>query len=414
VVSGLSAGSGDGQTRLTKLFNSTKLIGSNSGGSWFFSQLAYSKIFVEMIGSISDQSSVNGAADVYYDKWVFPFINNPRTKRMLLLDDIGGAIGAVIERAFEYIGIGRTWYTLISNVIHGGISWQSFVESIIHIPGDIDSTVSLRSAKSNPWCTDKIWAIAAAIVSPSTNNYDGGFGSFNTQCDKTAHSFTYKVKEEFAAGISVPVTFSTVLGSNSESPLPFIPETSTFTPSYDILERPSTLHPIGKTVRTIIANETVVPGPGMSSNEVSINDAVATSSAFLAQALSIFEELNPYVGTAAWFSPDAWSKLLDLTIRFAAHPSVKPEAAFSKGADLVRPRKDQTCDQWLDEVASNHVMTLSDGGYVDNTGISNIVATAANNSVITVVMNTKCWFNTPSLVDSFYTVSGIFVLSWIA
>jgi len=25
-----------------------------------------------------------------------------------------------------------------------------------------------------------------------------------------------------------------------------------------------------------------------------------------------------------------------------------------------------------------------------------------------------CWFNTPSLVDTFYTVSGIFVLSWIA
>jgi len=26
----------------------------------------------------------------------------------------------------------------------------------------------------------------------------------------------------------------------------------------------------------------------------------------------------------------------------------------------------------------------------------------------------SCWFNTPSLVDTFYTVSGIFVLSWIA
>jgi len=34
--------------------------------------------------------------------------------------------------------------------------------------------------------------------------------------------------------------------------------------------------------------------------------------------------------------------------------------------------------------------------------------------VFTFFLVLLCWFNTPSLVDIFYTVSGIFVLSWIA
>jgi len=389
VVAGLANTAGDGQTKLTELFKHTDLIGSNSGGSWFFSQLGYSSNFVNMIGLISDQNgNTKNASSIYYDQWVVPFITNPRISRISAFSDSNGIIEDLIGRVLEILGIGQSWFMLISNVIRAGLTWQDFVQSIIDIPGDVNSTASLAFSTPNSWCMNKIWAIAGAIVSPSTSNKHGGFGAFSSNCDSTANSFTYKVKETFSAGISIPVTFSTVMGSQSASPFPFIPETTTLTPTYDIMSKPSLLYPLGRKARTIDFNETVVPGPGMNSNKVSLHDAVATSSAFLAQVLSIYESLNPYISIIA-LVPGLLTAVLDLTVRFAAHPSVDPQAAFYTGEQLVNPRNGQSCSEWHEDVAKNHVMTLSDGGYIDNTAISNIVASASNNSDITVVMNTK-------------------------
>jgi len=140
--------------KLSDLFKNINNISSNSGGSWFSSQLFYSKKFITMIENIGYADNQNDAINFYVNDFIKPLENTFKDSSLEFenifqefIDDLESLVGEIIY------------------AIRFGLKWTEFVEKIIKATtDDFNIENSLNDQEPHDWLTNKTWTIASSIA----------------------------------------------------------------------------------------------------------------------------------------------------------------------------------------------------------------------------------------------------------
>lgn len=198
----------------TNLFERFDTFTSNSGGSWFMSQLAYSKSFLSLIEAVA--GNPNSAGATYNNNWVQPLVkskpkNNFIFQAFLALLKTTGSKGKGVAQTLEQV----------SDFMSKGLTFGQFIANIMQRTAGV-STSTRFGDPVNSWAKGKKWVVAHSMLTP------GGSCSY---CNKDARFWNkdarswgdYILSSRKNQPLYTPVSFSIKLGSGrgSKSPLPY-------------------------------------------------------------------------------------------------------------------------------------------------------------------------------------------------
>lgn len=388
VVTGLLSAS-DKDTKA--LFENIEDVSGNSGGVWFTAQLLYSKNFVKLLEDIA-KANHKDSINLFQKGWVDKFLKASGVPRIYpdTNMEIMKAVQALLKRIDDEL---VAWAGMIVHYfIAHKVDWTYMIDTMMASLGDLDTKQTLQSAPVNDWAIDKKYAVAAALVMPQQNV--ATFGMFEKPCKnklQTARSvaYSYTNDRQSLKGPVLPVTFSASYMTKDggdvhvDAPFPFM-NTSQMDLQYT-LQTASTPVSLGDPIKTQKAHLSGL-GPGMHNNQVPIKDVVSTSSAFLSQMLSIYEKIQ--TEALVLNGLHLWNTMLGLVIPASLSPDTHPEEMFSTAANVMKRQK-RTCDEMVHDLAEYNVMTVTDGGYVDNTAVSYILSNAQDGDSYTLILNDK-------------------------
>ncbi|CAK8990911.1 Uncharacterized protein SCF082_LOCUS2436 [Durusdinium trenchii] len=385
----------DQSSKLQELFADVDQLGSNSGGSWFLAQLAYSNNFVDLVYNISETTSVADGAALFDDKWIKPFLSfmakaqaAHNSRRLLVDESLGNWIKTLLELLGKLMGMSddiMDWLDVIMFTLQNDFSWMSFVEQILELPGDLDASESLAAAKHNSWCAGKGLAIAAAAG--ATTEMDNFMGFAQNTVDGSIRSLAYvsSVKSPNApVQPHIPTTFGVRLGKKGgkKSELPFTVTDASFAAEYRLLDKPTTFS-TGKVLKTVAAAHTESRMEDLASQKASIRGAVASSSAFLGSVsqLGVFGLIVQQLNT------ELWDRLLNLATYFSLS-----KTSYERANEIRANSGKVTGDKWVNQASKAGMLTLADGGLVDNTAVAQLVTAGVHDVVVFVsTESTDSW-----------------------
>ena len=170
----------DYETQLEQLFGRTKTITSNSGGSWFMSQLAYSPTFQSMFEATrldwDSPAGYLGQAELYMGVAGCPLSANPWGTEMC-----------------------NTFGNNIYMLAYFGMDWERVVGEGVHGPWGISAELDSKSLRSDPayqasirnrWARDINLSYAATISTGKGDRCDTGSDGAATYIAKSLSGHT--------------------------------------------------------------------------------------------------------------------------------------------------------------------------------------------------------------------------------
>jgi len=328
----------NGKRKLNDAFANVGTISSNSGGSWFNTMMAISPKFVS---DIEDGNAINNWSNAGQG-WLGTqhelFKNN--SKDCGIVEDGPGYTVCVIE---NYLGSATNWANIVEGMVYQGYSLGPH---------------TLNSGRQ-PWAADKTLLLASSMLKTNVVMNDDGPGDLSSHyqyyqaCQSPSTPGFYS--EEFydrggtCSGDKpfyevAPVTFSGKMESSIQSP-PFFSSLS------------------GSEQYNLMYSETSITSPTTAtatmSNPINTDNVSATHAAAASSAALGFE---------------AYTRIGDITDPWlTAYEARNLAPSFSlKGStiDFV-PDADNLSAQ---DMANGLLLRLADGGPVDNSGVSQLVA----------------------------------------
>ena len=146
----------------TGLLERFAAFSSNSGSSWFFSELAYSTPFKGLVEEMA--AAPNASAKAYQAAWTSKWLAATGVEPLkfnLWADAARALVAALFGTGDE-----DTVY-LLQFFLATGFSWDHFVDVLLNSTSGVPPTARLGGALSGAWADGKVWLVDHSIVTPS-------------------------------------------------------------------------------------------------------------------------------------------------------------------------------------------------------------------------------------------------------
>lgn len=377
VVSGMLAVLGEEQGVSKPTIESTKVLdrfdhfSSVSGGSWFFASLAYSDSYVSLLEGMA--ASPDTAAQQMRKDWSTPIL-----KAMNVDVSVYNVQGTLARKlADKVLGTGDAdTLFMLTFFLSTNATWNAFTSVQLEAGASIGPGV-LMGSDVVPWAKDKYWLCDHAVLLPTGERFARLFQTANESDDRTV---SYVATSSSHVELVTPAQFSIQMGAGVESAAPHRYVAETAIPESVQLEF------TGVVSDTYTSESSPLDAfdfsDGVLSREVGrlpVADAASASSA----AAGIAPVLGILVDEALALVNDA-----DLTPWFTNTGS--SESLYT-GSRLVGGFKsaDAINQTSVQELATLKLHGLIDGGYTDDTGLSNVVAMGATEAVVLLDSNSS-------------------------
>ena len=342
-------------TCLQKAFQNVKTISGNSGGSWFSTMLMYDTGFVNQITS-SEAFRNWGDPDATnpMQGWLGKQQNIFKSYRKTKNDTTKVFLQELLFN-YEYlrdIDFSFNWYTLVKNIVFEGYDWKNY------------GTLSNGDRRS--WSEDKTLLLAGSWLTNSVVlNHDAFIDDkLYYQVKQTPFTSSDGVhtikcgKDSITKAIApdaLPVTF-TSLAKGISKPFPSFIGTVPYTYNLDYKKAFSLLDPVRKNT---------IKSQGIRTDGIKVIEAAAASSAAIgfAASQSLDQCLFPGVCDIVGYDCGFFARNLSLGFNLPA------------GTNELKFQSAEMMDNIaFDDLASERVLRIADGGAVDNSGVSQLVS----------------------------------------
>jgi hypothetical protein len=323
-----------GNKKLADVFANVGAVSSNSGGSWFSTMLMYSDKFIKAIEANNAINSWSTSGWLGQQQQLFDnssYLTYP-------CDSLSGS---------KFVAC-----VFAANTNDPGY-WNEVVTNIVYNDYPIDKSVTLNTPHQ-AWAKDKPLLLAATLLTNEVVLTDtkivGGFDLFYQACADPSVPILKGLKGAICSNALstdvTPTTFASMPSGSTYKTPPFLSQItgagqSVFNIAYK--KNGSKKHPIDTTAHSTIENPLV-------NDKVPVVIAAATSSAAVGFAAS--EHIS-----GSW--TDSWGGEDEALSFQLAGSAVK----FVDASDMT-----------LQELASNKIVRLADGGAVDNSGVAQLVS----------------------------------------
>jgi hypothetical protein len=367
----------------TRLLNRFDTFSTNSGSSWFFSELAYSSTFRSLVEGMA--ASPPTAGDQFNKEWFTPFKSATHVTPSVF--DPKRSVAEWLVTEIFGKGDEDTLFAL-QFVLSTNGTWNEFVQTIFESTASIQNNMTLSSPVGS-FAEGKYWLIDHTILLPS--HKQKAF-MFTKRLNFSTYDFfqtaTYFVDSSGDVPLLIPAKFSMRLGDGPNCSAPFPHVASKGLPALASFNYTGTVLPIidkpqasyGPVDTLDFADSALVKNTG----SLPLWGVCAASSAF-AGAAPVYgrpiEELLAHFDNA------------DLTPWVSNAPN---GASFSHGNALVKQLEKPfgVSRRSIDDLAASAVHGVVDGGYSDGTGLGVAVASGAEEVLLVL--------NSASNCDAFY------------
>lgn len=369
----------------TKILDRFSILSSNSGGSWFASSLIYSSKYLRLVEDMINSPSTSGAQfmQAYIDPWLKA--SGVDSSKFNLAKDIAEYVVKHILGTADEDTIFLLAYFLAT-----GVDWNRFVDKLLLSTASINQTLMLGEEAVMEWAKGKTWLVAHTAVIPSQGKkgilYSNSDGSCQlTYMDNSTQSeLTYML----------PAKFSVKLGSgiHSSAPVTYLP-TASYVKAHKLKYTATSLyHAESDALGVDGAHGNIAKFSGL----LPVARVTAASSAFLGGAAILGDlvgDLESTIGNAD----------------FAPWISTAPDGlAFEVANTLIKQLEYNESHRWIgipnksvDDFAKAAVHGVIDGGYSDNTGIANAVASGVGEVVVILNSNATGITSLPDVLALF-------------
>lgn len=340
------------------LFSRFGSIASNSGGSWYACQLAYSKKFLAMLEKMAAEPKKAGAT--FDDVWIAAWLSFAQDDGFWV-KEFAGLAKILFPR---HPGLAQN-IAEIGYFVTNTFTWQSFVNELMMRTADLPADTSIGSPVAD-WAHGKSWLIVNSLATPQGLSgtpvlaWDAGRCVCFPSCACCMNKASYSASASSDYPSFLPAKYSIVLGSggDSNSAVPYtIPDQS---PSAFVYTQNLQACPGFAQQNSSSSDAVDFSNLESQGGRVPLMSAVASSSAFLG-------EIDMYA-----FSTDLVGKLHG---QFGIwHQKGEVEKAFVRAEEVLS-------QQNFAGLAPEQVALAMDGYIVDNTGIATAVQTGAREVV---------------------------------
>mmetsp|Transcript_55360 Transcript_55360/g.118048 ORF Transcript_55360/g.118048 Transcript_55360/m.118048 type:complete len:585 (+) Transcript_55360:195-1949(+) len=355
------------------------LLSSNSGSSWFLSELIYSGRFLSLLESMA--ASPATASSLYAADWTNLWLKATNVEEGDY-DEKGRLARKLVK---ELLGTGdEDTIFVMQYFLASGYEWDDFTALLLNSTGDLTSETQLGGISAS-WSKGKVWQVAHSAVLPSDDKpgilFQGRFLSLPRVTYEAVRAPGAENMAQF-----VPATFSVEVGSavSASAPLRYVaPDIAQNVTALQYKAKVSLL-PFQHVATTTALGEDLANGAIVNfSAALPVVEVAAASSAFLGEACTMGDivaeaedfidfDLTPWVSNVT--SGNAFKEAEKTVTGFEHFGGVTAGSATS--AAMVATRG------------------LVDGGLTDGTGIGQ--AAAAGASEIVAVLNCN------ASIDPFY------------
>jgi len=354
----------------TGLLHRFDTVSSVSGGSWFFSQLAYSEQFQKLIAGMA--ASVQTAADQFNKGWFDPFKKATHVDPSIfnLRRDIAEFLITVILGKGDEDTLFAVQFILATNS-----TWNEFVKILLTSTSSINDNMTLASPVG-AWAKGKYWFVDHTLLLPSKDHRGFIFAKDRYQ------TVTYEstLSDNSSVPLLLPAKFSMKLGEGCNSSAPFRYIAGAAVPTLESFEYQASVVPVP------------MSGPRASSGPVDPVDLADKALVHKTGSLPIWGPVaasSAFIGLAPVFGADITHLLADLN-----HADITPwvsrapgGASFQSASELVADMRKPfgVSKRSIDALAAGAVHGVIDGGYSDGTGLGQALAEGAEE--VLVVLN---------------------------
>jgi len=376
---GMLAALGEKQGQSAPTMESTNLLGkytaisSNSGSSWFFSELAYSPSFKALVEGMA--ASPKTAAAAYRAGWTSKWLaaTDVTEKKFNLLGDIARAVVKDLFGTGDEDSIYMLQFFLAS-----GFTWDHFVDVLLNSTSAVLPTTTLGASPSGKWADGKVWLVDHSVVTP-TQGKEVRMYTAKGLVGYPRVSYAAQTVASRTLTLYTPAAFSMTLGGGLKADAPFRYVASSAASALADLQYSGTGKiPVIDKLKNVKSSSL---GPDLAKNGntqavgmLPVSRVAAASSAFLGgvcvESGLIAEATALINGNLAPWASDAPNGQ-----SFAAASALVAKLQSKGGVD----------QQSLDALATSGVHAVIDGVYTDGTGVANAVAAGA--SEITILLN---------------------------
>jgi len=207
----------------TELLSRFDTFATNSGSTWFFSELAYSKRFGKLIESMA--ASPQTAGDQFNEQWFDPFKKATDVQPSIfnLKRDLAEWLVTVLLGKGDEDTIFAMQFILATNS-----TWNEFVKVLLSSTASVDRNMTLASPVGS-WATGKYWLVDHTLLLPSKHHRAYMFTkNVNLSRLDFYQTATYYANGSGSIPLLAPAKFSMTLGEgpNSSAPFPYIASTA--------------------------------------------------------------------------------------------------------------------------------------------------------------------------------------------
>jgi len=402
---------GDAGTKVATMessgvFSNFKTYSSNSGGSWFTSSLVYSPSFKELLENMGAEP--NRAGTLYNKIYTESLLEHPNAsnatnvKTQALCEDtrnflmkllrlkLGANATAEVQDAADAanasgVPVGELLGQVLDLASMGeGFTWPAFVQHLLNSTANISNTTTLGS-KVNSFAKGKDWVIASSGVTPGgdsvwANDTQGWAYITSPGVDPGKYLAYQAASPSGAFPTYIPTRFSVTLGATgtSPAPLPVCGQEDCFGLNFKYTIRASSLAK-KKTSSAPKLSDVFQNSFALNPGALPLTQVVSSSSSFVGGVITNGMYLLAY------------TSCIDVTTFVTGAPNGQ---GFSIAQDDIIPNIDDCFANAtkFQEVVQGSTTAIVDGGYTDNTGVSNAVSAGA-----TEVVSFLQWYDIQNL-----------------
>lgn len=365
----------------TGLLSRFDTFATNSGSSWFFSELAYSPRFSKLLQGMA--ASPQTAGNQFNTGWFDPFkmaTHVDPTKFNPLRDIAEWLVTKLLGKGDEDTIFGMMF------ILSTNSTWNEFVSLMLSSTASVENNMTLASPVES-WCQGKYWLVAHTLVLPSEHHRAFMFTknlNFSKLDFYQTTSYYVSASDNKSIPLLIPARFSMTLGEGPNFSAPFRYVSSTAVPNMDSFHYEGTVLPvidkptasygpvdhIDFADKALTTNTGSLPIWGVATASSAFGGAATILGVFVDEVLAYFNhaDLTPWVSIA----PNGAS----FTTATALVDVMRRPFGVTKGS--------------IDNLAAGAVHGVIDGGYSDGTALGTAVAAGAQEVLLVLNSAAEC------------------------
>lgn len=379
LISGMLSylGQQDGQAPTltgTGLLDRFDHFSTNSGSSWFFSSLAYSESYLNLIEGMA--ASPESAAAQMKTKWTTPFLQatNVEPKQFDLVGDIArdvvtGLLGKGDEDTLYLLR-----YFLATNT-----TWNAFAEVLLGSTASLGPDEPRLGSPMNAFAKDKVWMAVHSVLFPTGRKFAR---LYQGKVDIPEAKYVAKTSAGESIPLMIPAKFSIKMGAGESSVAPHEYVADTAISDDIVLDFSADIVPIFDEPS---AKSAVLDARDFCDGALT-DGAGQLPVVKVAAASSAFAGIAPVEGLLA----DEALELVDADLTPWAS-NFGNGTSFKVANQLVGGLKSSITRTSIKDLAAAKVHGVIDGGYTEGTGLAAAVAAGADE--VLVVLNSNATNN---------------------